>query len=142
MPVAGVLHRKDCVPIKPENAERYPKHWKQIRMAVLERAGHKCEGSPAYPDCRAPNGWLRNNRTGQLTDDGMLAEAWELADGDSVTLIVLTVGHLDRTPENCSMENLRAWCQRCHLTYDAKLHAQNSNETRRKRKAVGDLWNA
>ena len=33
--------------------------------------------------------------------------------------IVLTVAHLDHTPENCDDENLRAMCQRCHLAYDA-----------------------
>jgi len=44
------------------------------------------------------------------------------------------------TPENCDDENLRAWCQRCHLTYDAKHHAQNAYATRRGRKADGDLF--
>jgi len=128
------------MPIRPENAVRYPKDWPQVRARILERAGHKCEGSPKFPDCRAPNGWLRNNETGELTDDGMLAEAWELADSDSVTRIVLTIGHLDHTPENCADENLRAWCQRCHLNYDAKLHAQNSYATRRKDRARADLF--
>ena len=32
--------------------------------------------------------------------------------------IVLTVAHLDHTPENCSLDNLRALCQRCHNRYD------------------------
>ena len=128
------------MPIKPENLARYPADWKQIRARILERAGHCCEGSPAFPACRAPNGWLRNNRTGALTNDGMLGEAWELADGDSVTLIVLTIAHMDHTPENCSDDNLRALCQKCHLTYDAKHHAQNANETRRARKAIGDMF--
>jgi hypothetical protein len=56
------------------------------------------------------------------------------------TRIVLTIGHLDHTPENCDPENLRAWCQRCHLTYEAKHHAQNAYETRRSGKAIGDLY--
>lgn len=128
------------MPIKAENVHRYPPDWKQIRERVLERASNRCEGSPAYPDCRVPNGWLRNNDTGETTDDGMLAEAWELADGNSVTLIVLTIGHLDHTPENCALDNLRAWCQRCHLTYDAKHHAQNAYATRRSGKAIADMF--
>ena len=37
--------------------------------------------------------------------------------------VVLTIAHLDHTPENCDDENLRAWCQRCHLTYDAPMKA-------------------
>lgn len=45
--------------------------------------------------------------------------------------VVLTTGHLDHTPENCDLENLKHWCQRCHLTYDAKHHAQSAYMTRR-----------
>lgn len=128
------------MPIRPENAARYPKDWPQIRARILDRAGYRCEGSPAFPDCRAPNGWLRNNSTGEITNDGMRAEAWEFADGDRVTRIVLTIAHLDHTPENCADDNLRAWCQRCHLNYDAKLHAQNSYATRRRPRALADLF--
>lgn len=128
------------MPIKPENAHRYPKDWPQIRARILERAGNSCEGSPMFPDCRAPNGWLRNNVTGELTDDGLLAEAWELADGNSVTRIVLTIGHRDHTPENCADDNLCAWCQRCHLNYDAKHHATTAYGTRRIGKAIADLF--
>jgi 5-methylcytosine-specific restriction endonuclease McrA len=38
--------------------------------------------------------------------------------------IVLTIAHLDHTPENCTRENLRGLCQRCHNRYDAKHRAQ------------------
>lgn len=31
-------------------------------------------------------------------------------------------------------------CQRCHLRYDLQLHIQHSRETRRNRKALGDLF--
>ena len=44
--------------------------------------------------------------------------------------VVLTVAHLDHTPENCDPSNLRALCQRCHNKYDAKHRA----ETRRTNK--------
>jgi 5-methylcytosine-specific restriction endonuclease McrA len=129
------------MPIRPENAARYPKDWPQIRARILDRAGHKCEGSPKFPDCRIPNGWFRNNTTGEIVarDSGII-EAWAFADGDSVTRIVLTIGHLDHTPENCADENLRAWCQRCHLNYDAKMHAQHAYATRRKDRALADLF--
>lgn len=128
------------MPIKPENLARYPKDWKQIRQRILERAGNCCEGSPAFPDCRIPNGWFRNNTTGETTKNAWDTESWCLVDGDSVTLIVLTIAHLDHTPEHCDDDNLRAWCQRCHLTYDAKLHAANLYATRRKNKAISDLF--
>ncbi len=38
---------------------------------------------------------------------------------------------LDHVPENCAPENLRHWCQRCHLNYDVKHHAQTAAATRR-----------
>jgi predicted ATP-dependent serine protease len=34
--------------------------------------------------------------------------------------IILTIAHLDHTPENCARENLRALCQKCHNGYDAR----------------------
>lgn len=108
------------MPISPENRARYPKDWKEIRKRILERAGDRCEGSPAYPDCRAPNG--------------------SEIRGLDRRLVVLTVAHLDHTPENCADDNLRAWCQRCHLTYDAKHHALNAAKTRRRKLKNGELF--
>jgi hypothetical protein len=32
----------------------------------------------------------------------------------------LTVAHLDHTPENCDVENLRAWCSVCHCRNDLR----------------------
>lgn len=91
------------MPIKPENRARYPAHWRtEIRPAILARAGNCCEGSPAYPDCRAENG-VPHPVTGSR--------------------VVLTIAHLDHQPENVAPENLRAWCQRCHTTYDAPMKA-------------------
>lgn len=48
--------------------------------------------------------------------------------------------HADQYPENCDDDNLRAWCQRCHLAYDAEHHRANASATRRARKAIGDLF--
>ena len=122
------------MPIKPENKARYPKDWKAIRASVLKRAEDKCE------KCGVKNHAWRNNTIGIFTMDPMLAESWELVDRDSVTYIVLTIAHLDHTPENCSLDNLRAWCQKCHLAYDHKHHQRNAYETRRKGKAAKDIF--
>lgn len=111
------------MPIKPENVGRYPKNWKEIRARILERANHRCEGSPKYPDCRVKNG------------DYIFK-----AEGVTMRKVVLTIAHLDHTPENCDDDNLRAWCQRCHLAYDHEHHQRNAAETRHKRKAVGELF--
>jgi len=107
------------MPIKPENKARYPSNWKAIRETVIARADYCCEGSPAYPDCRAEN-YQAHPVTGSK--------------------VVLTIAHLDHTPENCAMDNLKAWCQRCHLTYDAKHHAETAYRTRREGKVVSDLF--
>ena len=108
------------MPIKPENRARYPKDWREIRARILDRAGDRCEGSPRYPDCRELNG-QRHSVTGSI--------------------VVLTIAHLDHTPEHCDPANLRAWCQRCHLTYDHEHHQRNAYATRRRGKAA-DLFEA
>ncbi|AVA36311.1 hypothetical protein [Cupriavidus metallidurans] len=108
------------MPIRPENKARYPKNWKrEIRPAILDRAGHCCEGSPAYPDCRA-----RNGEPHPVTG----------------SRVVLTVAHLDHQPENCDPDNLRAWCQRCHLVYDAEHHVETRRRTGEKRNAQMALF--
>lgn len=89
------------MPIRPENRDRYPKNWKQIRAAILERAHNRCEF------CGVENHTMRlNPKTGKEAR------------------IVLTVAHLNHEPEDCRPENLRALCQRCHNQYDAKHRAE------------------
>lgn len=119
------------------------------------RAGWRCEGSPAAPSCRLAHGALGGrDRDGvwypalPLGESGLRLQwpqprtlAWCHGYSEPLRIfrIVLTVGHLDHTPENCAMDNLRAWCQRCHLVYDAAHHAQTRAATRRKGLAIGDL---
>lgn len=107
------------MPIRPENKARYPQNWREIVASVRERSGNRCEGSPDYPDCRAANGE---------------------AHPESGSRVVLTTAHLDHQPENCDLSNLRHWCQRCHLNYDAEHHRINAWKTRHARKAVADLF--
>lgn len=113
------------MPIRDSEKGRYPPRaeWRLIRGEVLERAGNRCEGSPKYPDCRAEN-----------------------AQPHPVTRskVVLTIGHLNHTPEDNgepgNRPNLKAWCQRCHLTYDAALHAMNAAITRAAKRGQPDLY--
>ena len=89
------------MPIKPENKKRYPANWKQIRESILERAHNRCEF------CGKQNHtYFWNEKTGKMVK------------------VVLTIAHLDHTPENCDPENLRALCQACHNRYDAKHRAE------------------
>jgi 5-methylcytosine-specific restriction endonuclease McrA len=111
----------------PFHKERYPKNWKEISLRIRARSGGKCEF------CGAEN-YKPHPLTGSK--------------------VVLTVAHLDHDPMNCDgMENveeiesvpllpikksnLRALCQKCHLTYDAKHHARNATTTRRN-KIIGN----
>lgn len=137
------------MPIRESEKARYPKDWPAISQRVRERAGNRCEF------CNVKNGLL-----GGRTKEGTFLRARPLDCGGHmprpgehawcgegrrverlrIIRIVLTVAHLDHQPENCADENLKALCQRCHLTYDAKHHARNAAETRRVARASGDLF--
>ena len=101
----------------PMKRENYPDDWGPLSFWIRSRrAEWKCEGSPAYPDCRAIQG-----------------EPHPVTGSN----VVLTVAHLDHEPANNRQENLRAMCQLCHLTHDAKQYAKNAAETRRRRQVEG-----
>ena len=96
------------MPIRPEN-KRYPKHWKALSYCIrADRAKWRCEW------CGAENG-KPHPATGSK--------------------VILTVAHLDHRPENCSMGNLAALCQRCHNRYDA--HERARGRRNRKDKEAG-----
>jgi hypothetical protein len=97
------------VPISKDNDALYPggstksQLWQDLRAWVALRSGNRCEGSPRYPDCRAENG-KPHPFTGSK--------------------VVLTVAHVDHDRGRNGPEDLRHWCQRCHLTHDAPMKAQ------------------
>ena len=139
------------MPIRPENRVRYPKDWPQIRAAILERAAHKCEKCKAPNRTRIARGAGDDEGTYMLdTADVYCAETGEHLGQTHMsnyevlrmTDVVLTIAHLDHVPEHCDPENLRAWCQRCHLRYDAAHHAATANQTRRSGRAMADLFDA
>jgi hypothetical protein len=108
------------------NRADYPDNWEELSHYVrFVRAGGCCEGSPLYPDCRAEHG-RPHPETGSM--------------------VVLTTAHLDHDTTNNDLDNLRAMCQLCHLSYDAPYHAANAAQTRRQRQIdagqleLWDLW--
>ncbi|MCK5633257.1 hypothetical protein KAH94_05875 [bacterium] len=117
--------------IRKVNKKLYSDSWPEIRLAVGERSGNRCEGSPEYPDCRVKNGDL-HSVTGSK--------------------VVLTVAHLDHDPTNnddfeetmeilsLKKSNFRHWCQRCHNTYDAPMRRRGINE-RKYKKQLQFLFN-
>lgn len=138
------------MPIKPENRDKYPDDWPEIRKRILEREGHACKF------CRAPNHTkiVRLGGTGlwapaplhapvglsafaaEVANHADWSECWRDERGEwraastvvglparyqpFVTEVVLTVAHLDNDLVDHSDANLAALCQRCHLTHDAR----------------------
>jgi 5-methylcytosine-specific restriction endonuclease McrA len=74
---------------------RYPRNWKRISRSVITRAEYRCEACGAEQGKPHPV---------------------------SGSKVILGAAHLDHRPENVSPDNLRAWCQRCHLRYDHPQH--------------------
>jgi hypothetical protein len=107
------------MPIRAERKALYPSNWKALRAEVLSRASNACEGSPRFPECRAVN-YEPHPVTGSK--------------------VVLTIAHLNHDETCADPAMLRAWCQRCHLVYDASHHAKNAAETRRRKLAIADLF--
>jgi hypothetical protein len=58
---------------------------------------------------------------------------------DRLTLIVLTVAHLDQRKRNNTRGNLRGLCQRAHLQLDRPHHIAKRKAARRAKLACGDL---
>lgn len=112
-------------PIKAENRARYPADWPAIRAAIRERAGDRCEcdGRCGSRHCMSTP-WARC-----LVRNGQPHPS-------TGSRVVLTVAHLDHTPEHCDPANLLALCQACHLAYDAEHHAATRAATIAARKAT------
>lgn len=121
------------MPIRPENRARYPKNWKsEIVPRIRARSGNRCECTGqcgrshfyAYDvttnRCDARNGMPIDDITGPC--------------------IVLTVAHLNHTPEDCRDENLLHMCQKCHNRYDAPVRAAGIKARRKAQNACGDLF--
>lgn len=96
------------MPIRKEDRSRYPKEWPIISRDIRARSEGRCE---CMGECGKHYGRRCDERNGE---QGI----------DMRGKVILTVAHLDHTPEHCDPENLRAMCQACHLRYDADHHKQ------------------
>ena len=115
----------------PIDYTRYPPNWKtEIVPCVLSRAKNRCE------NCGIENGsaiWSvpvrvqvpGNRRYGIRRiwmSYGDAMRIHKLSAGEpKMVKVVLTVAHLDHDETNHEVliSRLRAWCQYCHLDYDA-----------------------
>jgi hypothetical protein len=112
------------VPIKPDQRARYPADWPAISRAIrYDRAGGRCEFTDAATGLRCT---AENGRPHPITG----------------SRVVLTVAHLNHTPEDNRDSNLRAGCQRCHLKYDAPHHARSAQRTKYRAMATAELFGA
>jgi hypothetical protein len=104
------------MPIRAANKLRYPKDWHpRIVPRIRARSGNRCEcigecGDHIDLRCEAVN----------ATPHPMTGAK-----------VVLTVAHLDHTPEHCDDTNLRHWCQLCHNRYDAPVRRAGIRERRK-----------
>ena len=139
------------MPIRDENKARYPADWKAISKRVREQAGHRCE------TCGVKNG---EEIIRLQSEDYAFEPIFVLRTGDTYSAedgrhlgwhhapdlpgkwvkVVLTVAHLDHTPENCADSNLRALCQRCHNIYDMPMRRAGIKQRARERLAAKDMF--
>lgn len=139
-------------PIRAENVDRYPVNWGEIREQIRMRALNRCEfcgvKNFALGGRDSDGNFHRAHPVGEASlrlEFPKPGERWWCGDAGPqhflrVIRIVCTVAHLDHTPENCDDANLRFLCQRCHLAYDRKHHAETAYQTKREGKAVSDLF--
>lgn len=117
------------MPIKKENAGKYPSNWKDIVAEVRERSGDRCE----WPGCSLENcRWIVRQPDGSawpLIGKPFDKDLYE-TEGGRVIKIVLTTAHLDHNPTNCALSNLKHWCQYHHLRYDFYHHQETAKATR------------
>ena len=138
----------------PMDRSRYPADWQRISERRRRLSGGRCE---CRGECGHSHGLAFDHCDEDIHDcngcDGtghgdcgavMRAARCEArhAEPHPVTgsQVVLTVAHLDHDTSHNDDDNLRAMCQRCHLAYDAELHQRNARATRRRRRALADLF--
>lgn len=104
------------MPVRAENRGRYPADWDEISRRIrFDRAGGRCE---CEGEC------------GRGTHDGRCPNVHLGAAYGTGSRVILTTAHLDHTPEHCDDDNLKAFCNGCHLHYDLEHHAQTRAATR------------
>lgn len=138
------------MPIRHENLARYPANWPEISRRIRDRDRWRCKWCGV--DDRALGGRDVAGRfhAAHATEERLYGLAWPQESEEwwcgtprrwlRIVRIVLTVAHLDHTPENCADDNLVSLCQRCHNLYDGPHRRAGMWERARAGAAIGDLF--
>jgi len=103
------------MPISAAKRAFYPSNWADLSRRIrTERAQGRCECEGECESGHSERCGAFNGAPHPLTG----------------SRVVLTVAHLDHDPTGDDPENLRAMCQKCHLSYDRHEHRTNAAETR------------
>ena len=114
--------------------------WTALTPNVRGSIDTQPDGDAATKECGCDNRggkwWLCQYHSGFHDAEQILTEMFGVSEPHPSTgsAVVLTVAHLDHTPENCDPTNLMAMCQACHLAYDRDHHADTRRITRQEQR--------
>ncbi len=133
----------------PCDYSKYPPNWKtEIRPSILERAKNRCEkcgvknyelilrgewcGREVYQDM---DGWIYSAENSDKIGGDYLGEV-DKTGKRNFTKVILTIAHLDHDTSNSDPENLKALCQKCHLSHDSKNNREKAKVSIEKAKGI------
>lgn len=123
----------------------YADNWREISLAVRERAGNRCEtcGVANYAlGHRYEDGefvWLKTgNSYSEARESAKIMNLF--SPSLHIIVIVLTVHHKDFDPGNNDPDNLICLCQYHHNIADLAHRQRNARATRQARRAAGSLF--
>jgi len=124
----------------PIDYNRYPKNWlSEIRPMIMKRANNTCENTGcdfkhlefvwAVRNKGKTTGWYRNFDIAKLQPITQEMKGGKLIPNPKQVKVVLTIAHLDHDEDNhdVKLDRLAAFCQLCHLRYDAKEKSRRVN---------------
>ncbi len=124
-------------------SEYHPK-WTLIRRLILNRAKMKCE------ECGIENYKIIQKGSRETITKQQLERVKELAligfssikalKEVECTRIILTIAHMDHDKTNNLFSNLKALCQKDHLSHDAAQHTMNRKYGRNWKRDQMSLW--